>query len=283
MRAGRRSKSIAAALLFATLCPRTSSAQRPTSEQRDLRNFGGDVWAMWTSPARTQRRDLVPIAAAVGGFAAVSLVDSIVQSWIFDQDKAFPMRLFGPIREGADLPFYELGSGQMLLPISAALYTAGRLSRSTNLRDAGLGCAAGHLSSLGLREVAYRSVSRPRPSVSAKALRVSFPGSRDWFEHSFFSGHIANSMACASFLGHRYSLGALEPLPYAYATAIGVGRLADGAHWLSDTMIGAAVGFALGKAIAHRQLGRRDRGRPVPLEEIGTSTRIPVYRVAFDF
>jgi membrane-associated phospholipid phosphatase len=245
-----------AAALFALCAVSRSAPAQVTSEQRDLRNAGGDIWAMWTSPAQTRRRDLAAIGGAAGGFALLSLADSVTQSWMFDHDKAFPMKVFRPIREGFDLPFYELGSGQLLLPISAALYAAGRFSKSTNLRDAGLGCAAGHLSSLGLREVAYRTVSRARPRVSANAHRFSIPGSRDWFQHSFFSGHIANSMACASFLGHRYSLGLAEPLPYAYAAAIGVGRMADGAHWMSDTMIGAVVGFALGKAIAGRQMKR---------------------------
>ena len=63
-------------------------------------------------------------------------------------------------------------------------------------------------------------------------------------------------MACASFLGHRFSLGAAEPLPYMYSSAIGLGRMADGRHWFSDTMAGALMGFAIGRTVANRQLAR---------------------------
>jgi membrane-associated phospholipid phosphatase len=57
-------------------------------------------------------------------------------------------------------------------------------------------------------------------------------------------------------LAHRYSLGVIEPIGYAYATAIGLGRMADGWHWLSDSITGAAMGFAIGKLIADRQEAR---------------------------
>jgi membrane-associated phospholipid phosphatase len=80
-------------------------------------------------------------------------------------------------------------------------------------------------------------------------------------------------MACASFLGHRYSLGIAEPLPYAYATVIGLGRMADGEHWASDTMLGAIVGFSIGRAIASRQLQRRASSADSTSPSIAAATR----------
>ena len=47
---------------------------------------------------------------------------------------------------------------------------------------------------------------------------------------------------------------------YAYASAIGLGRMVDGWHWASDTMAGAAVGFAIGTLVADRQLTRTTGG-----------------------
>jgi membrane-associated phospholipid phosphatase len=165
------------------------------------------------------------------------------------------MRALRPLREKWKFPLYELGSGQYLLPLSGVAYIAGRLSHNAELRDAGMGCITGHLSSAVLRDVIYFSVARVRPHESPSAYRISFPGTHDWMRHSFLSGHTANSMACASFFGHRYSLGAIEPLSYAYVTAIGLGRVADGWHWPSDTMAGAIMGFAIGKFVADRQRG----------------------------
>jgi len=264
-------------------------AQGLGSERHDVATFTGDIWSVWTSPARFDHRDALPLALTAGALALGTRIDSATRVWMVTHERTAVMRMLTPTREGFPVPAYELGSGQYLLPLSAALYLAGRLSHSVNLRDAGLGCAAGHLSSLGIRSIAYSLVSRARPRITPHPLDVGVPGSHDWFWHSFFSGHIANSMACASFLGHRYSLGIAEPLPYAYAAVIGLGRMADGEHWASDTMLGAIVGLAIGRKIAARQLERRAAATTGSSTSASASaakargTRILVPLVAFSF
>jgi membrane-associated phospholipid phosphatase len=253
----RRSLIAVVALLLATSGAGLQAQTTLGSPRRDVATFTGDIWSVWTSPARFDHRDVAPLAITVSAFAITTRVDSTIRAWMVTHDRTAVMRALWPIREGARLPAYELGSGQYLLPVAGALYLGGRLSHSPDVRDAGLGCAAGHLSSLGIRAVAYSLVARERPRESVNPFRIGIPGSHDWMWHSFFSGHIANSMACASFLGHRYSLGAIEAIPYTYAALIGAGRMADGAHWASDTMLGAIVGFAIGREIAARQLDRR--------------------------
>ena len=247
-----------ASIVIALTCAfETSHAQNPLgSERADIGNFRGDIWAVWTSPAGMRQRDLLSIAGTLGAAALASRVDSSGYVWMRHHERTLVMRLLAPIRDSATVPAYEFGSGQYLLPLSALLYTAGRLSHSADLRDAGLGCAVGHLSSLGIRAVVLRSVTRQRPSVTPHPFKISVPGTSEWLHQSFYSGHIANSMACASFMTHRFALGLAEPLPYAFSIAIGLGRLADGHHWISDSVVGGVVGFAIGKAIAERQLRR---------------------------
>lgn len=255
--------SVALVVIALAASSETTSAQRSLgSERADIGNFRGDIWSVWTSPAHMRPRDLFAASATLGAAAITSVIDSAGYVWMQSHERTLVMRMLAPIREGGRGSIYEFGSGQYLLPAAAALYTAGRLSHSVNLRDAGLGCAAGHISSLVLRQAVFRSVKRGRPKVSASPFKISVPGSSEWSWESFYSGHISNSMACASFLTHRYSLGLAEPLPYAFSLAIGVGRLADGHHWLSDMVVGGVVGFAVGKAIADRQLRRTDA--PVP-------------------
>lgn len=231
-------------------------AQGLGSERRDVKNITGDIWGVWTSPLRATGRDVAIAGGAALGVALTSFADSVLWRWMVTHPHAFPLRVLEPIREDFPIHLYELGSGQYILPASAAAYIAGRLSHSVALRDAGLGCAAGHLSSLGFRTVVLAGVARTRPRVTPEPFHISFPGSSNWDNQSFFSGHISNSMACASFLNHRFSLGWGAIVPYSYSAAIGLGRMADGRHWLSDTMTGAVVGFAIGRTIAIRQRHR---------------------------
>jgi membrane-associated phospholipid phosphatase len=226
-------------------------------------------------------RDIVPTAAAAGIVALAGTQDSVVWQWMNHHPNTLVMRALRPIREEWRVPLYELGSGQYILPIAGILYTTGRLTKNADLRDAGLGCAAGHLSSAGLRDVIYALVTRARPRITPEPYHISLPGTKNWDLHSFLSGHIANSMSCASFLGHRFSLGAAEPLPYLYSSAIGLGRMADGRHWFSDTMAGALMGFAIGRTVANRQLARSSKVQP------SAATRekvpVPVLRWSFSF
>jgi membrane-associated phospholipid phosphatase len=272
--------SVVAGLL--PLLPRLAVAQALGPERSDFKNFGGDIWSVWTAPAHVNASSAATAAGVAGVAVVTSFADSSLWAWMSTHPNALAMRIFGPIREGWRFPLYELGSGQYILPLSGALYTAGRLSKDVALRDAGLGCAAGHLSSAGVRELIYFSISRQRPRDTEDPHHISLPGRKDWSWHSFLSGHIANSMSCASFLAHRFDLGPFAAIPYAYSAAIGVGRMADGRHWFSDTMTGALVGFAIGKGIADRQLGRVARANqsshPLP-----TQPPTPLFKISFAF
>jgi membrane-associated phospholipid phosphatase len=250
-------------------------------ERRDIGDLRDDVGAVLTAPAHPDRRAIVPTSAVALAFTFTAFRDSAIYAWMTAHPNTLVMRTLAPVRENWRLPLYEGGSGQYLLPLSGALYLAGRVSHHAGLRDAGLGCAAAHLSSAALRDVIYFVVARTRPHTSPTAGRVSFPGTRDWERHSFLSGHIANSMACASFFAHRYSLGVAEPAMYGYVSMIGLGRVADGWHWMSDAVAGAAMGFAIGKDIADRQFGRMAARAPVQPNRLGAAALIPLWSFSF--
>jgi len=256
-------------MLCAASCPTKAESQfRADSAWKDVRRLGGDVWSIWTSPGHATARDMRGLAVAAVLTGAAATADEPLRRWAADHPEAWPIRLLHPLREAGHYPVYELGSGQYLLPLSGVLYLAGAAGRSRTLRDAGLGCATAHLTSAGAREIVYRLIARDRPRLSPDdPFRFQFPGSRDWNAHSFFSGHIANSMGCASFFAHRFHLRVAEPVAYTLVTAIGIGRVLDGRHWLSDTVVGGLFGYATGRAINARMM-RRERSAssaPAPL------------------
>jgi hypothetical protein len=136
---------------------------------------------------------------------------------------------------------------------------AADVSGSEGLRDAGIGCAAAEKTQSALRHGVYKLVSRRRPLTEEgepDPWDFDVPGG-DWEHHSFFGGHGANIMTCASFINYRFDLGWAEPAIMALAVGVNIGRVVDRRHWASDAFVGAAVGVAIGKAFADRQLERR--------------------------
>jgi membrane-associated phospholipid phosphatase len=262
-------------LVAAIFHPAAAGAQlRADSAWKDVRRLGGDAWSVWTSPVHVTSRDARGLAAVGALTGAAVILDAPVHQWIADHPTSWLVGvLLHPLREDARYPAYELGSGQYLLPFSAALYLAGAASKSRALRDAGLGCATAHLTSAGARDIVYLLISRDRPRLSPDdPFRFHVPGKRDWNAHSFFSGHIANSMGCASFFAHRFALHAAEPLLYGVVMAIGAGRVVDGRHWLSDTVVGGVFGYAVGRTVSARM---RARERDAPQRPLTMSFSVP--------
>jgi len=66
---------------------------------------------------------------------------------------------------------------------------------------------------------------------------------------SFPSGHTSNSFAAAAVIHELYgdTFGAIA---YAIATMVGISRINDNKHYLSDVLVGAGIGTAIGRGFA---------------------------------
>lgn len=247
--------------------PRGANAQfRADSTWSDIRHLGGDIWGVWTSPVHANARDWGGFAAFSGAVGAAAALDEPVYHWILDHPNAGIIQLLAPLRETARYPAYMIGTGAYVIPISTAMYLLGVASKSQGLRQAGMGCLAGDLTIAGVRQTIFLLLQRDRPVLSPDdAFRFRVPGTQNVRYQSFFSGHIANSMACAKFLSDRFALGAVEPALFTFVIAIGAGRMVDGQHWFSDTMTGGLFGYVVGHTIAGRFAARDRKTLPPPL------------------
>jgi membrane-associated phospholipid phosphatase len=69
----------------------------------------------------------------------------------------------------------------------------------------------------------------------------------------FASNHVAVAFALATPFAQQYNM----PWLYAAAASTGLGRLNDREHWLSDTVAGGLMGYAIGSLLSDQQLGQR--------------------------
>ncbi len=71
---------------------------------------------------------------------------------------------------------------------------------------------------------------------------------------SFFSGHTVSAWSLATVIAENYKERLWVPITcYGLATLVGLSRLTEDDHWLSDVFVGAAVGYAVGKMVVRNQ------------------------------
>jgi membrane-associated phospholipid phosphatase len=219
----------------------------------DFKNAGKDIVAVWGSPFDASARDWVLTAGAFGAFGASMLADQSVSDWALRNDSSTFFRGIAPLRRGG-----KLFSGKYVVPPVATLYVVGVALKNQDLRDFVTGCMSSWGAQSVVRKTAYLLVGRARPDTTPKEPgNWRIPSGGSWEMHSFPAGHFANAMACATYWNKRFHLGPAGPAVYAVALAVGVGRLADGAHWTSDTVLGGILGYAVGKEIAQRSVTRQ--------------------------
>ncbi|MEX2610435.1 MAG: phosphatase PAP2 family protein [Gemmatimonadota bacterium] len=243
----------------------------------DLRHGFGDIWHVWTSPFHASASDWAGAGMTVAAAGAATPLDDNFDGWLATHGHTAVVRAFDPVREasvqdfgregGFEVGLADIGSGHKATRFSGILYLGGLVIGSQELRDAAVGCAASIQGNALPRAILYDLVGRARPAVAeGDQYRFTIPGDGDsWDDNSFFGGHGANAMACATFWNQRFDLGYAEPLLWALGVGVGVGRVLDRHHWISDAIVGTVFGYAAGRTVAARSLRRaaaRDAGDP---------------------
>jgi membrane-associated phospholipid phosphatase len=231
-------------------------------EARELNNALKDVAQVWSAPARIDNGDLAGFATLMGATGVALLIDEPLAAWLRAHPDAAPVRLLAPFREGR--PLNMLGRSYFLTGTSALLFVAGALADDVDLRNAGRGCASSVAATTFSRHLVARMLGRTRPRDGRGAFVIRPFAWGDWTLRSFPGGHAANAMSCVTFWNRRFELGWAEPVLYGLAAAVGAGRMADGAHWTSDTVFGLGFGHAIGRDVALGQRAREPRDTAVP-------------------
>jgi hypothetical protein len=265
----RPAKTIVRTFVLSLTVATTAPAQVTfNTTGRELKDAVMDVFYIWTSPLRAKPRDVIGAIGVTAGAVALWPEDDQIDSWIVRHPNAAVVRAFTPWDENHPT-IGDLSTGQRLLPISVALIIPGMIADNRKLREAGWGCLSGWQASSTIRQVMYATISRERPSLNnGNQYAIKTPGG-EWDYHSFFAGHTANAWACTTFWNTRFHMGLLEPVLYAGAAGITFSRMKDRRHWASDTWVGIAAGYAMGRTVAgryaRREAKREQKTKPEPI------------------
>ena len=213
--------------------PRAPPSPTPSLERRFLSNIGRDQRAIWTSPFRLGRGDARWLAPL--GVSTLALIASDQETGeLSDNDR----------RISVSKDISQAGSIYSTGGLAAAFYLVGRATGNARARETGLLGGEALINTAIVYSVLKNVSQRPRPTVDG-AHAEFFDGG-----HSFPSGHAASAWALATVVANEYhDRRAVRFGAYGLAAAVSVSRYTARKHFLSDVLVGSAIGYGIGRYV----------------------------------
>ena len=210
-----------------------------------------DALTLGMAPTRLARGDgwkIVGASALLAGLVAevdretsVYLSDDVG----FGNGAPYTSPLAGPGRL-----YDRIGPDRVLLGTAGVLAATGVVAQNRKLTRTSvrIGEALVYTNLLTDLFKGFISRSRPNPGVDAHQADIG----RFSMTHSKLSmpsGHTARAFALASVLSHSFDRWYVQIPSFALATSVGLQRIESGNHWLSDVVVGGALGYFVGKVV----------------------------------
>jgi membrane-associated phospholipid phosphatase len=218
--------------------PTPQATPSPTLESRFFRNILRDQRAIWTFPFRVghdEMKWLVPLGLSA---AALTATDRYTAGELAEGGgHSTRLRISKDVSYGGS--FYATGG------IAATFYIIGRASHNPRARETGLLGAEALIDSGIVAQVLKLASQRPRPLIDDASAEFFDGGS------SFPSGHATSAWSLATVIAYEY--GRRRPLvrftAYGLASAVSLSRYTGRNHFLSDVLVGSAIGYGIGRYV----------------------------------
>lgn len=210
----------------------TTFIKHSSLEREFLKNIIKDQSAIWTSPFRVSRGDMRWLLPLAGGTAALIATDR----------KTAGALSLDQTRINASLDVSRFGSAYTTAGTALAFYAVGKLTDNQRAKETGLLAAEALINSGIVVEALKLTTQRPRPFKRDGHGNFFTGGS------SFPSGHAAGIWALTTVIADEY--GQQHPFikygAYSLAAAVSLSRYTARRHFLSDVLIGGAIGYGIG-------------------------------------
>ncbi|MDQ3816785.1 MAG: phosphatase PAP2 family protein [Acidobacteriota bacterium] len=248
-----RSLYRAATLIFAILIasvsasaqtapqPTPQASPTPTLESRFFKNILRDQRAIWTLPFHLRRGDakwLLPL-----GLSTAALIATDRHTAGALDDNRARLSVSRDISYAGAI--YSAGG------IAGVFYLAGRAGHNTRARETGLLGAEALIDTLIVEVSLKTATQRSRPRVDNS--------SGEFFEggDSFPSGHAMQAWSLATVIASEYKHHrAVQLSAYGLAAAVSVARFTVRKHFLSDALVGSAMGYGIGRYVYRKNMER---------------------------
>lgn len=215
-----------------------------------------DIKQQWTAPFRATRREWL----GIGAFAAVTtgavlFADKPVNKFAVEQIRTN--------RSVVSASTYVTNFGGLYETYTlVALGAYGVLFKKDKEKTTTLLATQAYLTGAAIETVLKYLTSRQRPSYYDAVTGQNSHVFHGPFYHflkkdnssfeSFPSGHTTVAFAAATVFAMEYRQYRVVPIvAYSAATAIGLSRIVQNQHWISDVLVGAALGFLTGRQVVN--------------------------------
>jgi len=206
----------------------------PSLERKFLKNILRDQGAIWTSPLHLEKKDanwFVPLGLTTAALIATDRRSADA----LDNNRA-------RLNVSHDVSY--LGSGYGAGSIAGAFYLVGRATHNARARETGLLGGEALIDSGIVAAVLKHATQRVRPR-GGKERGDFFDGGL-----SFPSGHSIAAWSLATVVANEYRDNRLIQISaYGLAAAVSMSRYTGRNHFLSDVLVGSAIGYGIGRYV----------------------------------
>ena len=214
--------------------PKASSSR--TLESEFFKNVLRDQKAIWTAPFHLRTSDARWLAPLGLGTAALIATDRRTG----DEMAKFQRQL------NASRIVSYAGSAYGVGGVAATFYVFGRARHDDRARETGILGAEALIDSAVL-VTAVKEIAQRRRPTAAKGRSDFFDGGS-----SFPSGHSIEAWSLATVIANEYHDRPLVQISaYGIASAVSVARFTGRKHYLSDVLVGSAMGYGIGRYVYH--------------------------------
>jgi membrane-associated phospholipid phosphatase len=210
-------------------------------EKKFFRNILADQGAIWTSPFHLQRGDAKWGIPFVLSAATLIATDRHTSGELVEHgDNLNRLRISKDIS--------QLGAVYTTAGVAGAFYIFGRAGHNARARETGVLAAEALLNSSIVVGALKLASQRQRPPTDNSSGEFFDGGT------SFPSGHAIDAWSVATVIAEEY--GHHRPLVrfgvYGLATAVSISRYTGRNHFLSDVLVGSAMGYGIGRYVYHK-------------------------------
>lgn len=223
---------------------------RPNSNLwNTLKHTARDAGSVLIAPIGWKKEEWVKASAIVAGLILISTQDKNIKN--LAQSIRTPTTNY--LSHNVFEKFGDIGT---LLPALGVSYATSLVIKNEKLKNTTLTAIESAAITSILTSLGKYTFHRTRPLHTDNQYEFQGPNLKQG-NVSFPSGHTGSAFAIATVFAEAYKDKAIIPiLAYSAATLAGLSRIHDNKHWFSDVAVGAALGYATGKLVSNRRLGK---------------------------